>query len=134
MLLPNKIKYKKHFKGKLKGKAAKGFKINFGNYGIKALKETRLTSNNIEAARRIIIRKMKRLGFLWIRVFPDIPVTKKPGETRMGKGKGNTSFYVAKIKKGQVLFEISGFSSEESKKILQTGANKLPVKTKFILK
>ena len=134
MLLPKKIKYKKQFKNKLKGKTSKGFKIIFGNYGIKVLKETRLTSNQIESARRIIIRKMKRLGFLWIRVFPDIPITKKPTENRMGKGKGKFSFFITKVKKGQIIFEISGFPLKESKKILQTGSNKLPVKTKFIFK
>jgi large subunit ribosomal protein L16 len=134
MLLPKKTKYKKHFKGKLIGKTSKGFNILFGNYAIKAIKETRLNSNQIESARRVITRKMKRLGFLWIRIFSDIPVTKKPTENRMGKGKGAVSFYIAKVKKGQILFEISGFSLEDSKKILKAGSNKLPVKTKFIQK
>lgn len=134
MLLPKKTKYKKQFKGKLIGKTSKGFNIIFGNYAIKALKETRLNSNQIEAARRVITRKMKRLGFLWIRIFSDIPVTKKPTENRMGKGKGAVSFFIAKVKKGQILFEISGFSLEDSKKILKAGSNKLPVKTKFIQK
>ena len=134
MLIPNKLKYKKHFKGKLKGKTSKGFKIIFGTYAVKVLKECLLTSNQIESARRIIIRKMKHLGFIWIRIFPDIPVTKKPTENRMGKGKGNFFCFVAKVKKGQILFEISGFSKEESKKILKAGSNKIPVKTKIILK
>lgn len=134
MLIPNKTKYKKQFKGKLKGKTAKGYKIIFGTYGIKVLKEIRLTANQIESARRIIVRKMKRLGFLWIRVFPDIPVTKKPTENRMGKGKGNIIFFVTKVKKGQIIFEISGFSLDEAKKILKAASNKLPVKTKFIQK
>jgi large subunit ribosomal protein L16 len=132
MLLPKKTKYKKSFKGQLKGKTSKGSNIVFGKYAIKVLKEVRLTSNQIESARCVIIRKMKRLGFLWIRIFPDIPVTKKPTENRMGKGKGNVSFFVAKIKKGQILFEISGFSLEDSKKILKSGSNKLPVKTKIV--
>ena len=134
MLIPNKTKFRKQFKGKLKGKTSKSFKIIFGKYAIKALKEIRLTSNQIESARRIIIRKMKRLGFLWIRIFPDNPITKKPTENRMGKGKGNVSIWTTKVKKGQILFEISGVSLEESKKILQAGSNKLPIKTKFILK
>jgi large subunit ribosomal protein L16 len=134
MLSPNKTKYKKNFKSKLIGKTSKGSKILYGKYAIKALKEIRLTSNQIESARRIITRKMKRLGFLWIRIFPDIPVTKKPTENRMGKGKGSVSFFIAKIKKGQILFEISGFSFEESKKILKSGSKKLPIKTKFIFK
>lgn len=134
MLLPTKIKYKKNFKGNLIGKTSKGFKIIFGEYAIKILKETRLTSNQIESARRIMIKKMKHLGFLWIRIFPDIPITKKPSENRMGKGKGTFSFYVSKIKKGQILFEISGFSLKDSKQILKSGSNKIPVKTKIIIK
>jgi large subunit ribosomal protein L16 len=121
MLLPTKIKYKKNFKGNLIGKTSKSFKIIFGEYAIKILKETKLTSNQIESARRIMVKKMKRLGFLWIRIFPDIPITKKPSENRMGKGKGTFSFYVSKVKKGQILFEISGFSLKDSKQILKSG-------------
>lgn len=134
MLFPNKTKYKKQFKGKLIGKTSKGSKIIFGKYAIKVLEETRLTSRQIEATRRIIIRKMKRLGFLWIRVFPDIPVTAKPTENRMGKGKGAVSFWVAKVQKGQILFEISGISLKTAQNVLKAGANKIPVKTKFIYK
>jgi large subunit ribosomal protein L16 len=134
MLFPKKTKYKKQFKGKLVGTTTKGHKIIFGKYAIKVLEETRITSRQIEAARRIIIRKMKRLGFLWIRVFPDTPVTSKPTENRMGKGKGAVSFWVAKVKKGQILYEISGISLENAKKVLKAGSNKLPVKTKFIYK
>lgn len=134
MLFPKKTKYKKQFKGKLLGKTKKGNKIIFGKYAIKVIEETRLTSKQIEATRRIIIRKMKRLGFLWIRVFPDIPVTSKPTENRMGKGKGAVSFWIAKVKKGQILYEISGISLENAKKVLKAGSNKLPIKTKFIYK
>nr|YP_001165369.1 ribosomal protein L16 [Phytophthora ramorum]ABG54120.1 ribosomal protein L16 [Phytophthora ramorum] len=134
MLFPKKTKYKKQFKGKLIGKTTKGSNIVYGKYAIKVLEETRLTSRQIEATRRIIIRKMKRLGFLWIRVFPDTPVTSKPTENRMGKGKGAVSFWVAKVKKGQILYEISGISLENAKKVLKAGSNKLPVKTKFIYK
>nr|YP_010394213.1 ribosomal protein L16 [Phytophthora cinnamomi]DAZ88732.1 TPA_asm: ribosomal protein L16 [Phytophthora cinnamomi var. cinnamomi]UXG55800.1 ribosomal protein L16 [Phytophthora cinnamomi]WRY73335.1 ribosomal protein L16 [Phytophthora cinnamomi]WRY73375.1 ribosomal protein L16 [Phytophthora cinnamomi]WRY73415.1 ribosomal protein L16 [Phytophthora cinnamomi] len=134
MLFPKKTKYKKQFKGKLVGKTTKGNNIIYGKYALKVLKETRLTSRQIEATRRIIIRKMKRLGFLWIRVFPDIPVTAKPTENRMGKGKGAVSFWVAKVRKGQILYEISGISLENAKKVLKSGSNKLPVKTKFIYK
>lgn len=134
MLFPQKTKYKKQFKGKLVGKTINGSKIIFGKYAIKTLEETRLTSKQIEATRKIIIRKMKRLGSLWIRIFPNIPVTAKPTENRMGKGKGNVSFWVSKIKKGQILFEISGISLENAKKVLKAGANKLPIKTKFIYK
>jgi large subunit ribosomal protein L16 len=132
MLFPKKTKFKKQFKGKIKGKTFRGNKIIFGNYGIKALQECRITSKQIEATRRNIVRKMKRLGFLWIRIFPDTPVTSKPNEIRMGKGKGNVDFWVAKIKKGQILFEISGISLLEAKNILKSCSNKLPINTKFI--
>ena len=134
MLFPKKTKYKKQFKGKLVGQTVKGSQIVYGQYAIKVLEETRLTARQIEATRRIIVRKMKRLGFLWIRVFPDTPITAKPTENRMGKGKGAVSFWVAKVKKGQILYEISGISLENAKKVLKAGSNKLPVKTKFIMK
>ena len=134
MLFPQKTKYKKQFKGKLIGNTTKGNKIVYGKYAIKVLKETRLTSKQIESARRIIIRKMKKLGFLWIRIFPNTPITTKPTENRMGKGKGSVSFWVAKVKKGQILYEISGISLENAKKVFKAGSNKLPVKTKFIYK
>ena len=134
MLSPQKTKYKKQFKGKLIGQTKKSNNIIFGKYAIKALKEIRLTSKQIEATRKTLIRKMKRLGFIWIRVFPDIPVTAKPTENRMGKGKGAVSSWVAKVKKGQILYEISGISLENAKKVLKAGSNKLPVKTKFIFK
>ena len=134
MLFPQKTKYKKQFKGKLIGNTTKGNKIVYGKYAIKVLKETRLTSKQIESARRIIIRKMKKLGFLWIRIFPNTPITTKPTENRMGKGKGSVSFWIAKVKKGQILYEISGISLEDAKKVLKASSNKLPVKTKFIYK
>lgn len=134
MLFPKKTKYKKQFKGKLVGKTTKGNQIIYGKYALKVLETTRLSSKQIEATRRIIMRKMKRLGFLWIRIFPDIPVTSKPTENRMGKGKGNVSFWIANIKKGQILYEISGISLENAKKVFKAGSNKLPVKTKFIYK
>ena len=134
MLFPKKTKYKKQFKGVIKGNTTKGNKIIFGNYAIKSLEEYSITSNQIEASRRVLVRKMKRLGSLWIRIFPSTPRTSKPTENRMGKGKGAVSFWVANIKKGQVLFEISGVSAENAKKILKSSSNKLPVKTKFIKK
>ena len=134
MLFPKKTKYKKQFKGKLIGKTIKGNKIIYGKYAIKVLETVRLTSKQIESARRIITKKMKKLGFLWIRIFPDTPVTSKPTENRMGKGKGSVSLWVSKVKKGQVLYEISGISLDKAKKILKAGSNKLPVKTKFIYK
>ena len=134
MLFPKKTKYKKQFKGKLVGQTIKGSEIIYGKYAIKVLKEARLTARQIEATRRTIIRKMKRLGYLWIRIFPDTPVTAKPTENRMGKGKGSVSFWIAKVKKGQILYEISGISLENAKKVLKAGSNKLPVQTKFISK
>jgi large subunit ribosomal protein L16 len=134
MLFPKKTKYKKQFKGKLIGQTTKGSKLIFGFYGLKALKETRLTARQLEATRRTIMRKMKRMGFLWSRIFPDIPVTSKPTENRMGKGKGSVSFWIAKVKKGQILFELSGFSLKEAQKILTSGTKKLPITTKFVFK
>nr|YP_009729752.1 ribosomal protein L16 [Plasmopara viticola]QHW07491.1 ribosomal protein L16 [Plasmopara viticola] len=131
MLSPKNTKYKKQFKGKL-NKTKKKDIITYGKYAIKAVEEIRLTSKQIESARKVIVRKMKKLGFLWIRVFPDTPVTAKPTENRMGKGKGTVSFWVAKIKRGQILYEISDISIENAKKVLKAGANKLPVKTRFI--
>jgi large subunit ribosomal protein L16 len=134
MLFPKRTKYKKQFKGKLVGQTTRGNQIIYGKYAIKVLEETRLTARQIEATRRTIVRKMKRLGYLWIRVFPDTPITAKPTENRMGKGKGAVSFWVAKVKKGQILYEISGISLENAKKVLKAGSNKLPVQTKFISK
>ena len=134
MLFPKRTKYKKQFKGKLVGQTTRGNQIIYGKYAIKVVEEARLTARQIEATRRSIIRKMKRLGYLWIRVFPDTPVSAKPTENRMGKGKGAVSFWVAKVKKGQILYEISGISLENAKKVLKSGSNKLPVKTKFISK
>ena len=134
MLFPQKTKYKKQFKGKLRGTTFKSNKIIYGKYALKSVQENHLTAKQIEATRRIILQKMKRLGFLWIRIFPDTPITAKPTENRMGKGKGAFSCWIAKVKKGQVLYEISGISLENAKKVLKAGSNKLPVKTKFIYK
>jgi large subunit ribosomal protein L16 len=134
MLFPKKTKYKKQFKGKIKGQLSNLQNIVFGKYALKVIEEGRITAKQIEATRRTIIRKMKRLGFLWVRVFPNVPVTSKPTEIRMGKGKGNVSFWIAKVKKGQILFEISGISYENAKKILKSGSIKLPIQTKIIFK
>lgn len=134
MLFPKKTKFKKQFKKKLKGKTTKGNQITFGKFALKVLSEARLSSRQIEATKRTIVRKMKRLGFIWVRVFPDTPVTSKPTENRMGKGKGAVTSWVAKVKQGQILYEISGISYEMAKNALQAGANKLPIKTKFIYK
>src|SRR5688500_11652139 len=134
MLFPKKTKYKKQFKGKLVGKTTKGNKIIFGKYAIKVLEEARLTAIKIVATRRTNVRKMSRLGFLCISVFPGRTVTSKLTEKRMGKGKGACSFSVAKVKKGQILYEISVISLENAKKVLRGGSNKLRVKPKFIYK
>jgi large subunit ribosomal protein L16 len=134
MLFPNKTKYKKQFKGILKGQTTRGSQIIYGKYALKSLEEKRITSKQIEATRRAIVRKMKRLGYLWVRIFPDTPVTNKPNENRMGKGKGAVSFWVSKIKSGQILFEISGISFENAQKVFKAGSTKLPISTKFIYK
>lgn len=134
MLFPKRTKYKKQFKGKLVGQITQNNKILYGNYAIKSLEEARITARQIEAIRRNIIRKMKRLGFLWIRIYPDTPVSAKPSENRMGKGKGNISFWAARVKKGQIICEISGVSFENAKNFLTSASKKLPIKTKFIFK
>ena len=134
MLFPQKTKYKKQFKGKLRGTTFKSNKIIYGKYALKSVQENHLTAKQIEATRRIILQKMKRLGFLWIRIFPSIPITTKPIENRMGKGKGSVAFWSTKIKKGQILFEISGISFETAKIVLKAGSNKLPINTKIIAK
>ena len=134
MLFPKKFKYKKQFKGLIKGKTNRGNKIIYGNIGLKSLETTRLTSRQIEAGRKVIVRHMKRLGYLWIRVFPHTPITSKPTEIRMGKGKGSVDYWAAKIKPGQIIYEISGVSLDNSLKALRAGSMKLPIKTKIIKK
>ena len=134
MLFPKKTKFKKAFKGKLKNKTFRGNKLIFGNYALKSLNLAKLTSKQIEAGRKVIMKKMKRLGFLWVRVFPDIPITKKPNEVRMGKGKGAVSHWVAKIQKGQIIYEIGSLTEKNSLNALKAGAQKLPVMTRIIAK
>lgn len=134
MLIPKKTKFKKQFKGKLKGKTVKSSQIRFGNYAIKAVENGRITSQQLEAVRRNIVRKMGRLGKLWVRVFPDTPITSKPNEVRMGKGKGKVDFWAVKIKQGQILYEVSGIFEAEALKIFIGSAKKLPVKVKFVKK
>ena len=134
MLFPKRTKFKKQFKGLIKGKTNRGNQMIYGQYALKTLEEGRLTSRQIEAGRKAIVRHMKRLGFLWIRIFPHTPVTTKPSEIRMGKGKGSVDFWVAKIRQGQIIYEISGVSPEFSLQALKAGSIKLPVKTKIILK
>ena len=132
MLMPKREKYRKQFRGRMKGRAHRGTEVNFGDYGLQALEPCWMTSRQIEAARRVIVRSVRRHGKYWIRIFPDKPVTKKPAETRMGKGKGAVEYYVAVIKPGRILFEISGLDDEAAHDVLRKASHKLPIKTKFI--
>ena len=133
MLQPKKTKFRRLQKGRMKGNSQRGNRISFGSYGIKALDECWMTARQIEAARIAVTRFMKRQGQVWIRVFPDKPVTKKPAEVRMGKGKGAPEYFVAVVKPGRVMFEISGVPLDVAKEALRLAAQKLPVKTKFII-
>jgi len=134
MLQPRKTKFRKQQKGKMKGNAMRGNQLAFGAFGIKSLEETWLTGRQIEAARQAITRKMKRQGQLWIRIFPDKPLTKKPAEVRMGKGKGAPELFVARISPGRIIFESTGVSLEIAKESMRLGAQKLPVTTRFIVR
>ena len=134
MLSPKRIKFRKQHKGRIHGLAKGGSELSFGSYGFKALTPERITARQIEAARRAITREMKRLGQLWIRIFPDVPVTDKPAEVRMGKGKGSVEFWVARVKPGRVLFECGGIDEDTARRALALGAAKLPIKTKFVKK
>ena len=132
MLQPKRTKYRKTFKGRIKGAAKGGTALNFGNFGLKALEPERITSRQIEATRRAVTRHMKRQGKVWIRIFPDVPVTGKPIEVRMGKGKGSVERWVAKVAPGRILFEVDGVSEPIAREALRLGAAKLPIKTKII--
>ena len=132
MLQPNKTKFRKAHKGRIHGLATSGTSLDFGQFGLKALEPERVTARQIEAARRAMTRHMKRAGRVWIRIFPDVPVSKKPIEVRMGKGKGTPEYWVCRIKPGRVLFEIDGVSTELAKEALSLAAAKLPIKTRFI--
>ena len=134
MLQPKRTKYRKAQKGRMKGNSYRGNQLAFGSYGIKALEECWLTSRQIEAARIAVTRHMKREGQLWIRVFPDKPVTKKPAEVRMGKGKGSPEYFVARISPGRILIEAEGVPLEVAKEALRLAAQKLPIVTKFMLR
>jgi large subunit ribosomal protein L16 len=134
MLQPKKTKYRKQQKGKMKGNAQRGHEIAFGSFGIKTLDEAWITGRQIEAARQAITRHMKREGQLWIRIFPDKPVTKKPAEVRMGKGKGAPEYFVARITPGRILFEIDGVPMTIAKEALRLGAQKLPVHTRTVMR
>ena len=132
MLMPKRVKYRKVMRGRMGGLAQKGATISFGEYGLKALESAKITSRQIEAARVAINRKVKRGGKLWIRIFPDFPFTKKPAETRMGKGKGNPEGFVARVKPGRILFEIAGVDEEMARQALNSASHKLPLKTKIV--
>lgn len=134
MLQPKKTKFRKMQKGKMKGYAQRGSRINFGTFGIKALEECWITARQIEAARIAVTREMKRQGQVWIRIFPDKPITKKPAEVRMGKGKGAPEYWAAVVRPGRVLFEVDGVDFDTAKEALRLASQKLPVKTKFIVK
>ncbi len=132
MLMPKRVKYRKHHRGRMKGKAYRGNKVSFGEYGLQALEPCWMTSRQIEAARRAIVRHVRRSGKLWIRVFPDKPVTKRPAETRMGKGKGDVDHWVAVVKPGRMIFEISGVSEESARSAMRLASHKLPIQTRFV--
>lgn len=132
MLQPKRTKFRKVFKGRIKGNAKGGYELNFGAYGLKALEPERITSRQIEACRRAITRQMKRQGKVWIRIFPDTPVSAKPTEVRMGKGKGSIDYWAAKVKPGRILFEIDGVPEPVAREALRLGAAKLPIKTKVV--
>jgi large subunit ribosomal protein L16 len=132
MLQPKRTKFRKQFKGRIHGVAKGGSDLNFGAYGLKALDPERVTARQIEAARRAITRQMKRQGRVWIRIFPDLPVTKKPTEVRMGKGKGSVEYWAARVHPGRIMFEIDGVSEDVAREALRLGAAKLPVRTRFV--
>src|ERR1700677_3395709 len=132
MLQPKRTKFRKAFKGRIRGASKAGFELHFGQYGLKELEPDRVTARQIEAARRALTRHMKRSGRVWIRMFPDVPVSKKPLEVRMGSGKGTPELWVARIKPGRILFEIDGVTLEVAKESLALAAAKLPIKTRFV--
>jgi large subunit ribosomal protein L16 len=132
MLQPKRTKFRKQFKGRIHGTAKGGTNLDFGGFGLKALEPNRVTAREIEAARRAITREMKRAGRVWIRIFPDVPVTSKPTEVRMGKGKGAVDYWAARVKPGRIMFEIDGVTPELAREALTLGAAKLPIRTKFV--
>ena len=132
MMQPKKTKFRKAFKGRIHGAAKGGTTLNFGSHGLKAAAPERITARQIEAARRAITRHMKRAGRVWIRIFPDVPVTKKPAEVRMGSGKGGIELWVARVKPGRIMFELNGVSDQVAREALELGAAKLPIKTRIV--
>jgi large subunit ribosomal protein L16 len=134
MLMPKRVKHRKVHRGRMKGKATRGNKVTYGEFGLQTLEPAWIASNQIEAARRAMTRHVKRGGQIWIKIFPDKPVTKKPAETRMGKGKGSPEYWVAVVKPGRVMFEMAGVPEELAREAMRLAANKLPVKCKFVVK
>ncbi len=132
MLQPKRTKFRKMFKGRIKGEAKGGSDLNFGHFGLKALQPERVTARQIEAARRAMTRHMKRQGRVWIRIFPDVPVSSKPTEVRMGKGKGSVDFWAARVHPGRIMFEIDGVADDIAREALRLGAMKLPVLTRIV--
>ena len=132
MLSPQKTKYRKQFKGRIHGSAKGSYSLNYGSYGLKALQPERITSRQIESARKAITRHLKRAGRIWIRIFPDVPVTQKPTEVRMGKGKGSVEYWACRVKPGRIMFEVDGVPLPEAKKAMELAAAKLPIKCKFV--
>jgi large subunit ribosomal protein L16 len=132
MLMPKRVKHRKQFRGRMRGKASRGNAVQFGDYGLQALEPAWVTSRQIEAARRAIMRYIKRRGRVWIRIFPDKPVTKRAAESRMGKGKGSVDHYVAVVRPGLILFEMSGMDEETAREAMRLAAFKLPIASKFV--
>jgi len=132
MLQPKRTKYRKAFKGRISGAAKGGFNLDFGSFGLKAMEPDRLTARQIEAARRAITRHMKRAGRVWIRIFPDLPVSKKPAEVRMGSGKGSPELWCCRVKPGRIMFELDGVNDVVAREALELGAAKLPIKTRIV--
>ena len=132
MLQPKRTKFRKQHKGRIHGNAKGGYEINFGNYALKAIEPDRVNARQIEAARRALTRHMKRQGRVWIRIFPDVPVTAKPIEVRMGKGKGSPEYWACRVKPGRILFEVDGVTEEVAREALYKASAKLPIKTKFV--
>lgn len=134
MLSPKRTKYRKAHKGRIHGNAKGGTTLNFGSYGLKAVTPERVTARQIEAARRAITREMKRQGRIWIRIFPDVPVSKKPAEVRQGKGKGTPEYWVCRVKPGRIMFEVDGVNEKVARRAFELAAAKLSVKTKFVMR
>ena len=134
MLLPKRVNYRKQMRGRMKGKASRGIDVSFGEYGLQALEPAWITSRQIEAARRAIVRHVRRRGKYWIRIFPDKPVTAKPAETRMGQGKGAVDHWVAVVRPGRILFELAGVTEEQAREAMRLASSKLPIKCQFVMR